>query len=146
VAFKKIGVILGTEGLFRKVVQIKIGTSTSIKFNLLEWKKLHQLHPQNWVVIHTHPPEIGVNLWNDELYEMLELVIAPYHSLFVIYQPGIGDFVFRYENSFSTGEYDTFENRLKNVILPDSEFQEPLCEGLELCFHLDFLVRRSPMV
>ena len=59
-----------------------------------------------------------------ELYEILELVIAPYHSLFVIYQPGIGDF----------------------VILPDSKFQEPLCEGLGLCFHLDFLVRGSPIV
>ena len=144
-AFKEVGVILGTEGAFRNFIQIKIGNSASVKFDFLEWWKLHQLYPQDWIVIHTHSPEIGVGLSNidNEFYEALELALAPHHSLFTVYQPKSGDFVFKYEGSIFTGVYDIFGDYLKNVILPSPEFQEPLCKGLSICFHLDFLLNHK---
>ena len=142
-AFKEVGVILGTEGLFRNVVQIKIGDNVSVKFDFLEWWKLHQLCPQDWIIIHTHLYEIGACFSNRdiEFYEALELALAPYHSLFTVYQPKSGDFVFKYENSLFSGEYDIFGNYLKNIILPHPKFEEMLCKGLKMCFHLDYVVR-----
>jgi len=142
-AFKEVGVILGTEGAFRNFIQIKIGNSASVKFDFLEWWKLHQLHPQDWIVIHTHLYEVGACFSDrdNEFYEALELAFAPYHSLFTVYQPKSGDFVFKYEGSIFTGIYDIFGDYLKNVILPSPEFQEPLCKGLKMCFHLDYIVR-----
>jgi len=139
--FKKVGVILGTEGPFRNIIQIKIDQP----FNLLDLKKLHQLYPQDWIIIYTHPLEtlekpLEFSDKNSVFYEEVEEELDPHHLLFAIYDPKLGNFVFKYEGSLFTGEYDIFGNYLKNVILPSPEFHEPLCKGLKVCFHLDFLL------
>ena len=140
-SFKKVGVILGTEGVFRNIVQIKIDQP----FNLSDLKQFNQLYPQDWIIIYTHSLETLENPleFSDEdndFYEVIEKELAPYHSLFTIYEPKLGDFVFKYEGSLFIGEYDAFGNYLKNIILPHPKFQEILCEGLRVCFHLDFLL------
>jgi len=142
-AFKKVGLILGTEGVFREVAQIKIDQP----FNLLELKQFNQIYPQDWVLIYTHnisffslEKELEFNDKNNDFYETVEKELEPHHLLFAIYNPKLGNFVFKYESSLFTGEYDAFGNYLKNVILPSPEFHEPLCKGLTICFHLDFLL------
>ena len=137
-AFKKVGLILGTEGVFREVAQIKIDQP----FNLSELKQFNQIYPQDWIIIYTHSlgKELEFNNKNNAFYEIIEKELEPYHLLFAIYDPKLGNFVFKYEGSLFTGEYDIFGNYLKNVILPSPEFHEPLCKGLKVCFHLDFLL------
>jgi len=140
-AFRKVGVILGTEGVFREVAQIKIDQP----FNLSDLKQFNQIYPQDWIIIYTHPLEtlenpLEFNDKNNDFYEIVEKELEPYHLLFAIYDPKLGNFIFKYENSLFTGEYEAFGNYLKNVILPSPQFQEPLCKGLKICFHLDFLL------
>jgi len=140
-AFKKVGLILGTEGVFREVAQIKIDQL----FNLLELKQFNQIYPQDWIIIYTHSLETLENPLefsdkNNDFYEAVEKELEPYHLLFAIYDPKLRNFVFKYENSLFIGVYDVFGNYLKNVILPSLEFQEPFCKGLSICFHLDFLL------
>ncbi len=137
-AFKKVGLILGTEGPFRNIIQITFDQP----FNLLDLKKLHQLYPQDWIIIYTHPfgETLEFDNQNNNFYKTIEEELAPFHLFFVIYEPKLGDFIFKYENSLFTGKYDAFGIYLKNVILPSSEFQEILCEGLKTCFHLNFLL------
>jgi len=137
-AFKKVGVILGTEGPFRNIIQITFDQP----LDLLNLKSLHQLYPQDWIIIYTHPfgKTLEFDNQNNNFYKTIEEELAPFHLFFVVYEPKLGDFVFKYEGSLFVGEYDVFGNYLKNVILPHPKFQEILCKGLKVCFHLNFLV------
>jgi len=145
-AFKEVGVILGTEGLFRNVVQIKIDNSVSVKFDFLEWWKLHQLYPQDWVVIHTHSPEIGTKFSNRDLefYEAIKLAFSPYKIFFIVYLPPF-EFAAKYGSGNITGTYDPYNKSawvITSIETEVSHFMNSVCNGLNICFHLDYLVRK----
>ena len=142
--FKEVGVILGTQGPFRNIVQIKIGNAHSVEFDFLEWWQLHKLYPQDWIVIHTHAPEVGAEFSNRdiEFYKAVELALKPYHCLFIVYEPKSGMFDSRYEDLSYIGRYDVFGNYFVEYILPGYLFDELLRQGLKFCFHLNYLVSR----
>jgi len=141
-SFKEVGVILGTQGPFRNIVQIKIGNAHSVEFDFLEWWQLHKLYPQDWVVIHTHAPTVGLMFSNKDrdFYKAIELALSPYHSLFVIYEPKCNGVIFKYKDSLYDGKYDVYNHSLIAMVLPHPKFEEVLCKGLKMCFHLDYLV------
>jgi len=139
--FKEVGVILGTQGPFRNIVQIKIGNACSVEFDFLEWWQLHKLYPQDWVVIHTHAPEIGAEFSDRdiEFYKAIELAFKPYHAVFVVYEPKSGIFDLKHKDLSYLGKYDSFGDFF-DVVLPHLRFQEPLRQGLRTCLFLDYLV------
>jgi len=141
-AFKEVGIILGTQGPFRNIVQIKIGNAHSVEFDFLEWWQLHKLYPQDWIVIHTHAPEIGAEFSDRdiEFYKAVELALKPYHSLFVVYEPKSGMFDSKYRDLSSIGRYDVFGNYFVEYILPSYLSDEILRQGLKFCFYLNYLV------
>ena len=141
--FKEVGVILGTQGPFRNIVQIKIGNAHSVEFDFLEWWQLHKLYPQDWIIIHTHSPEVGAEFSDRdiEFYKAVELAIKPYHVCFVVYEPISAEFAMKWKNMTYLGKIDVFNNYLIDTILPHPAFQEVLCKGLKMCFYLNAYIR-----
>ena len=143
--FKEVGVILGTQGPFRNIVQIKIGNAHSVEFDFLEWWQLHKLYPQDWIVIHTHAPEIGAIFSNKDLefYKAIQLALYPFQVFFIVYMPP-QEFTAKYRGEGITGTYDPCNKSawvFTSIDTRISHLMDSIRNGLDVCFHLNYLVQ-----